>query len=85
MRPGLQGEINVSDGDHKIDVAEHEVPLIRHMIRYDPEVSWNAYRVPRARAWTLATSWMATTKGSAHERPRPGSGPVDPGLANSYR
>ena len=43
MRPGVQGEINVSDGDHKIDVAEHEVPLIRHMIRYDPEVGRNGY------------------------------------------
>jgi hypothetical protein len=27
MRPGVQGGIIVSDGDHKIDVAEHEVPL----------------------------------------------------------
>ena len=45
MRPEVQGEIIVSDGDHEIDVAEHEVPLIRHMIRYDPEVSRKGYRV----------------------------------------
>ena len=50
MRPGVQGEINVSDGDHKIDVAEHGVPLIRHMIRYDPEVGRNGYRVTQGRS-----------------------------------
>ena len=50
MRPGVQGEINVSDGDHKIDVAEHELPLIRHMIRYDPEVGRNGYRVTQIRS-----------------------------------
>jgi hypothetical protein len=50
MRPGVQREINVSDGDHRIDVAEHEVPLIRHTIRYDPEVSRNGYRVAQARS-----------------------------------
>jgi hypothetical protein len=45
MGPEVQGEIVVSDGDHEIDVAEHEVPLIRHMIRYNPEVSRNGYQV----------------------------------------
>ncbi len=44
MTSEVQGDIIVSDGEHEIDVAEHEVPLIRHMIRYDPEVSWNGYR-----------------------------------------
>jgi hypothetical protein len=29
----VEGDIVVCDGDHKIDVAEQEVPLIRHMIR----------------------------------------------------
>jgi hypothetical protein len=29
----VEGDIVVSDGDHKIDVTEQEVPLIRHMIR----------------------------------------------------
>ena len=33
MRLEVQGEIIVSDGDHEIDVAQHEVPLIRYMIR----------------------------------------------------
>ena len=50
MRPGVQGEIIVSDGDHEIDVAEHEVPLIRHMIRYDPEVSRNGYRAAQGKS-----------------------------------
>ena len=50
MRPGVQGEFNVSDGDHKIDVAEHEVSSIRHMIRYDPEVGRNGYRVAQDRS-----------------------------------
>ncbi len=27
MRLEVQGEIIVSDGDHEIDVAEHELPL----------------------------------------------------------
>ena len=26
-------------------MAEHEVPLIHHMIRHDLEVRWNGYRV----------------------------------------
>jgi hypothetical protein len=47
---GVQGKINASDGDHKIDVAEHEVPLIRHMIRYDPEVDRNGCRVTQGRS-----------------------------------
>jgi len=29
----VEGDIVVSDGYHKIDVAEQEVPLTRHMIR----------------------------------------------------
>ena len=45
MRPGVQGEIIVSDGDHEIDVADREVPLIRHMTRFDPGVGRNGYRV----------------------------------------
>jgi hypothetical protein len=45
MSSEVQGDIVVPDGDHEIDMAEHEVPLIRHMIRYDPEVSSNGYRV----------------------------------------
>ncbi len=45
MSPEVAGDVVVSDGEYEIDVAEHEVPLIRHMIRYDPEVSWNGYRV----------------------------------------
>jgi hypothetical protein len=45
MGPEVQGEIVVSDGDHEIDVAELEVPLIRHRIRYNPEVSRNGYQV----------------------------------------
>ncbi len=43
MSAEAQGDIIVSDGEHKVDVAEHEVPLIRHMIRYDPEIGWNGY------------------------------------------
>ena len=50
MGPEVQGEIVVSDGDHEIDAAEQEVPLIRHMIRYDPEVSWNGYRVAQGKS-----------------------------------
>jgi hypothetical protein len=37
--PEVEDDIVVSDGDHEIDVAEHEVALIRHMNRYDHEVS----------------------------------------------
>ena len=50
MGPEVQSEIVVSDGDHEIDVAEHEVPLIRHMIPCDPEVSWNGYRVAQGKS-----------------------------------
>jgi hypothetical protein len=39
MSPEVAGDIVVSDGDHKIDVTEQEVPLICHMNRYDHEVS----------------------------------------------
>ena len=28
MNPEVQGDIVVSDGDHEIDVAEHELPLL---------------------------------------------------------
>jgi hypothetical protein len=39
VSPEVEGDIVVSGGDHEIDVAEHEVALIRHMNRYDHEVS----------------------------------------------
>ncbi len=45
MSSEVQDDIIVSDGKHEIDVAEQEVSLIRHMIRYDPDVGWNGYRV----------------------------------------
>jgi hypothetical protein len=45
MGPVAQGDIIVSNGDHEIDVAEHEARLVRHIIRFDPEVSPNVYSV----------------------------------------
>jgi hypothetical protein len=32
MSPVAQGGIIVSDGDHEIDMAEHEARLVRHII-----------------------------------------------------
>ena len=45
MSPVVQVDIIVSDGDHEIDVAEHEARLVRHIIRSDPEVSSNVHSV----------------------------------------
>jgi hypothetical protein len=57
------------------------------MIRYDPEASWNAYRV--VRGWSMNDVRKALggdmIKGSAHERHRPGSGPIDPEAVNPDR
>ncbi len=50
MSPEVEVDIIVSDGGHEIDAAEHEVPLIRHMIRYDPEASRNGYRAAQGRS-----------------------------------
>jgi hypothetical protein len=44
MRPEVQAGIIVSDGDDKIGVPSTN-SADRHMIRYDPEVSRNGYRV----------------------------------------
>ena len=44
--PADQGtDIIVSDGKIDIDVVAHDIPLIRNMIEYDPEVSWNGYSI----------------------------------------
>jgi hypothetical protein len=50
MSPEVAGDVVVSDGEYEIDVAEPEVPLIRHMIRYNPEVSWNGYSVAQGKS-----------------------------------
>ncbi len=65
MRLEVQGEIIVPDGDHEIDVAEHEVSLTGHIIRYDPEVSRNGCRVAQGKkAWlTFTTYWNGDQKG----------------------
>ena len=49
--------------------TEHEVPLIRHMIRYGPEVGWNGYRVAQGKTMDDVRNVLdGNDRGSACER-----------------